>query len=238
MELGDLEQRETITARVLDLLLAGKTRAYGKALSTLSKDTRERWHELIKRKPALGLLTFDNMESPYTANADGLIEFLQKVVMPSYKSRRTKLENRAQIREQVIGEALDANRLEGLARYEIHLDRKLERMLSMLMRLQDLRAAPPRDKSVWQNWAIRMRRNGLPPNSQYNPLQLRVFFYKRRDYPRTYPQEHGEHSAPWGEPRQLRRSTGGIRNAVSNRRPRRRAPGTTVIKPPQRFAVR
>ena len=123
MELGDLEQRETITARALDLLLAGKTRAYDKALSTLNEDTRERWSELIKRGPALGLLSFGNTESPYTANADGLIEFLQKVVMPSYESRRTKLENRPQIREQVIGEALDANRLEGLARYEIHLNR-------------------------------------------------------------------------------------------------------------------
>jgi hypothetical protein len=29
--------------------------------------------------------------------------------------------------------------LERLGRYEIHLDRKLERMLAMLLRLQDLR---------------------------------------------------------------------------------------------------
>ena len=85
---------------------------------------------------------FDNTESRYTANADGLIEFLQKEVMPSYQSRRRELENRPQIREQVIGEALDADKLERLARYEIHLDRKLERMLSMLIRLQELRAAP------------------------------------------------------------------------------------------------
>jgi hypothetical protein len=27
----------------------------------------------------------------------------------------------------------------GLARYEVHLDRKLERMLAMLLRLKDLR---------------------------------------------------------------------------------------------------
>ena len=90
----------------------------------------------------MGLLTFDNTESRYTANADGLIEFLQKEVMPSYESRRTELQNRPQIREQIIGEALDAEKLDGLARYEIHLDRKLERMLTMLIRLQELRAAP------------------------------------------------------------------------------------------------
>jgi hypothetical protein len=33
----------------------------------------------------------------------------------------------------------DQDRLEGLARYEVHLDRKLERMLAMLLRLKDLR---------------------------------------------------------------------------------------------------
>ena len=141
-EFADLDQRKSIIARALDLLQAGKAGAYDKALGTLSEETRERWSELIKPRPALGLLMFDNTESRYSANADGLIEFLEKVVMPSYESRRIELENRPQIREQVMGEALDADKLEGLARYEIHLDRKLERMLAMLIRLQEFRAAP------------------------------------------------------------------------------------------------
>jgi hypothetical protein len=34
--------------------------------------------------------------------------------------------------------ALDPDRLERLGRYEVHLDRKLERMLAMLLRLKDL----------------------------------------------------------------------------------------------------
>jgi hypothetical protein len=37
------------------------------------------------------------------------------------------------------GEALDPDKLERLGRYEVHLDRKLERMLAMLLRLKDLR---------------------------------------------------------------------------------------------------
>ena len=36
-------------------------------------------------------------------------------------------------------EALDPDKLERLGRYEVHLDRKLERMLAMLLRLKDLR---------------------------------------------------------------------------------------------------
>jgi hypothetical protein len=118
------------------------TRAYDKALGALSDETREQWEELIKRKPELQLLSFGQEQSRYTADADGLLKFLQQEAMPTYEARRNELQNRLLIREQFIGEALDADKLEGLARYEIHLDRKLERMLTMLIRLQELRAPP------------------------------------------------------------------------------------------------
>ena len=90
------------TARVLDLLQAGKARTYDQALGTLSEETRERWIELIKRKPGLSLLNFDNEENQYTANADDLVEFLQEEVMPSYETRRKELQNRPLIREQAF----------------------------------------------------------------------------------------------------------------------------------------
>ena len=38
-----------------------------------------------------------------------------------------------------LGEALDPHKLERLGRYEVHLDRKLERTLTVLLRLKDLR---------------------------------------------------------------------------------------------------
>jgi hypothetical protein len=59
--------------------------------------------------------------------------------MSWYARRRRELENRNLIRAQAFGEALDLNYLEKLARYEVHLDRKLERILGMLLKLQDLR---------------------------------------------------------------------------------------------------
>jgi hypothetical protein len=40
----------------------------------------------------------------------------------------------------VLGNA--DHKLERLGRYEVHLDRKLERMLAMLLRLKDLRRMP------------------------------------------------------------------------------------------------
>jgi hypothetical protein len=99
----------------------------------------ERWKELIKPKPELSLLMLGNEDNRYTANADGLFEFPQDEVMPSYEARRKQLQNRPALREHAFGEALDVDKLDGLARYETHLDRKLERMLTMLIRLQDLR---------------------------------------------------------------------------------------------------
>jgi hypothetical protein len=73
------------------------------------------------------------------ADAANLLRFLEGKVVPWYESRRKELENRPLIRAQAFGEALDPNRMERLGRYEVHLDRKLERTLTMLLRLQDLR---------------------------------------------------------------------------------------------------
>lgn len=50
-----------------------------------------------------------------------------------------ELEHRDAIREQAIGAAYASPRLEVIARYEVHLDRKLERTPSPLLRLRDLR---------------------------------------------------------------------------------------------------
>ena len=50
-----------------------------------------------------------------------------------------QLENCPFVREQAFGESLDSDRLERLGPYEVHLDRKLERVLAMLFRLKELR---------------------------------------------------------------------------------------------------
>ena len=78
-------------------------------------------------------------EEPATADEAGLRRFLEGEVLPWFETRRKELANRPLIREQAFGEALDPYKLERLGRYEVHLDRKLERMLTMLLRLKDLR---------------------------------------------------------------------------------------------------
>jgi hypothetical protein len=78
-------------------------------------------------------------EEPPTADAEGLRRFLEAKVLPWFEVRKKELASRPLIRDQALGEALDPDKLERLGRYEVHLDRKLERMLAMLLRLKDLR---------------------------------------------------------------------------------------------------
>ena len=78
-------------------------------------------------------------EEPFTADAEGLLRFIERDLRPWYVQRRKELKTRPLIRAQAFGQSLDPDKLSRLARYEVHLDRKLERTLAMLLRLQDLR---------------------------------------------------------------------------------------------------
>ncbi len=91
--------------------------------------------EFLARKPD----ELDEGEKAGTADVEGLRRFLEEEVLPWLESRKKELANRPLIREQAFGKSLDPDKLERLGRYEVHLDRKLERTLAMLLRLKDLR---------------------------------------------------------------------------------------------------
>ena len=57
------------------------------------------------------------------------IQTLPSPLSSWFETRKKELANRPLIREQAFGESLDPDKLERLARYEVHLDRKLERTL-------------------------------------------------------------------------------------------------------------
>jgi hypothetical protein len=56
-----------------------------------------------------------------------------------YDKPIAELQHRDAIRGQALGMAYIADNLDVPARYEVHLDRKLERTLAMLLRLKELR---------------------------------------------------------------------------------------------------
>jgi hypothetical protein len=134
-DLADLVEDEAMTRRALDLLGAGKADAYDAALTVLRKDTRHWWEEVLAHDPD----EQEEVQEPYTGDAASLLRFLEGETLPWYAMRRTELSNRPLICAQAFGEALDPGRLKRLGRYEVHLDRKLERMLTILIRLQNLR---------------------------------------------------------------------------------------------------
>ena len=72
-------------------------------------------------------------EEPSKADVEGRRRFLEAEVLPWFENRRKELACRLLIREQAFGEAVDPDKLERLGRYEVHLDRKLERMPAILL---------------------------------------------------------------------------------------------------------
>jgi hypothetical protein len=101
----------------------------------LREDTQGWWADTLALKPD----ELQEDEEPSTPDAQGLRRFLGGKVLPWFDERREEIARRPLLRDQAFGESLDPDKLERLGRYEVHLDRKLERMLSMLLRLKDLR---------------------------------------------------------------------------------------------------
>ena len=134
-DIADMTADEIMTRRALDLLGSKRNDAYEAALAALREDTQAWWADTLAGDPdELG-----DGEEPAIADVEGLRRFLEGEVLPWFENRKKELANRPLIREQAFGEALDPDKLERLGRYEVHLDRKLERMLTMLLRLKDLR---------------------------------------------------------------------------------------------------
>ncbi len=133
--LADTVADEAMTRHALEQLGTTRNDAYEAALGALSEGTRKCWADMLARKPD----ELQKGEEPTTADATGLRAFLETEVLPWLETHKKELANRPLIREQAFGEALDPDKLERLGRYEVHLDRKLERMLTMLLRLKDLR---------------------------------------------------------------------------------------------------
>ena len=103
--------------------------AYREALAMLAPGTRDWW------------LDWD--DEP-TETAEALHQWLRDTVTTLHR-QVTEIEHRGAIRDHTMGVAFDPDKLERLARYETHLDRKMERTVGMLIKLRELRAqrSPP-----------------------------------------------------------------------------------------------
>jgi hypothetical protein len=144
-----LEDDEARAHQALKVLERNTQNAYEEAIELLSDEERSIWQQSTDGFSILGMQP--DAES-YSDTPEGLGEFILNETLRRCRDRRFELENRSLVREQSFGEAVSAAELDGLARYEVHLDRKFEKTLSMLLRLQQMRKQAEIDqKSVSQN---------------------------------------------------------------------------------------
>jgi hypothetical protein len=133
-ELAELAEDEAATVKVIAGLTA-EDLDYQSALGLLAEDTRIAWTDQLTWQPD----DYPAGKDPYGADALGLLRYLREEISPWYKRQRTLLCSLPLVRAQALAESLDPDKLERLSRYEVHLDRKFERTLSTLLRLQELR---------------------------------------------------------------------------------------------------
>jgi hypothetical protein len=130
-DLREVKRDQAMTRKAWDILAEGGPDAYTHALASLREDTRSAWLECLDDPPRDG--------SKYVPTAESLKAWIDRHWDEWFEEPIAELEHRDAIREQAFGAAYGTNRLEAPARYEVHLDRKLERTLAMLIRLRDLR---------------------------------------------------------------------------------------------------
>jgi hypothetical protein len=134
-DLRELRRDQGRTQDAVNILEAGGPDAYARALAVLYADTREYWQDCLSDPPDDGLT--------YTATAKALMAWIRHHWKEWFEDPLLELKHRDAIRDQALGIAYTADDLEVPARYEVHLDRKLERTLAILIRLRELRQPIP-----------------------------------------------------------------------------------------------
>lgn len=108
------------------ILRKGGANAYEKARRALIPESRDWWDEHVA-------------DEEHPATAEGLAKFIRVSLEPICYRMVQEARYTPAIKAQTVGEGLQAHRFEKLNRYEVHLDRKFERTLAMLLKLKSLR---------------------------------------------------------------------------------------------------
>lgn len=126
------------TEKAMRIIHRGGVRAYERALKALHTETREWWLETIDPDEDDESILNDSDE-PYHATNESLSVFLENEVLTWCENRIAALKSRPLVRSQAFGMAVQRANLEKISRYETALDRKMQRILGTLLRLQDAR---------------------------------------------------------------------------------------------------
>lgn len=124
--LADMEALLDAVNRAFATLEREDQASYEKAVKMLGEVTRDWWEEELEGEG-------------YKPTPEGLAKFLDGEAAPFLLKEVAALKSRGLVRDYALAASLDPIKMDNLSRYEVHLDRKLEKTLTMLLRLQELR---------------------------------------------------------------------------------------------------
>ncbi len=133
-----LETRECLSCCLNSEQIILESNSYKKGLNALHIIDQNKWQEAWDN---------DDENDISSATAEGLLSWVDEL-KEYYERRIYELENRSKIKHQTLGKAFFYDKeLSKYIRYESHLDKKFEKTLTMLIKLQDLR----KEHNVIQN---------------------------------------------------------------------------------------
>tara|TARA_E500000331_G_scaffold252396_1_gene242707 strand:+ start:159 stop:887 length:729 start_codon:yes stop_codon:yes gene_type:complete len=105
---------------------------YDAAVKALRDDTRDWWKDILEEGE-------DGLGFERKATAESLVEWLNLEVLPYIRNVTASTKQAPAIRAQAQGESLNPQKFNELAKWEAHLDRRLEGAISLLMKLRNTR---------------------------------------------------------------------------------------------------
>jgi hypothetical protein len=130
----ELLNNQDISVNIEKALRIAETGKYEPALKVLLPDTAEWWSDILEEGE-------DGKGYDREATSESLAGWLRFEVLTWLQSAKRTLVHQDDIRNQAFGASLDPVKFNELGKWEAHLDRKLERTLTMLVRLKELRSA-------------------------------------------------------------------------------------------------
>ena len=127
--LVDANEDLAMAKQAFELAVSGQ---YGPALDALRKDTLDWWKDILQDGE-------DGMGYAREATATSMMEWLDLEALPYIRDVISGSKQAPAIRAQAFGESLDPGKFNELAKWEVHLDRRLEGAIALLMKLRNTR---------------------------------------------------------------------------------------------------
>jgi hypothetical protein len=132
-----VEDDENKAHRALELIASNKEVEYSEPLNELDEEGRELWNSLMMAALAYSDFKPEVLSSAFSVKS--LEDFIKQTLISLYHERKHEIKYAPVMNEQSALDAIRTEVAQTLMRHEIHLDRKFERTLTMLLKLKEMR---------------------------------------------------------------------------------------------------